>query len=396
VSVQNEYALVVETVDLDRLKPWSRNPRVGHAVDGIERSISSFGYINPIIVQKGTYRILAGHGRLKALKQGGARKVPVVVVDMTDDQANKYTVADNRLGDLSQWDLEVLAPIIHELSQQGASLADTGFESARVDDILRLSVADADLDHAAHMTAKLEEGIYSYNEGATFPSSNKWGIPDLREDMLCKEWPERIYTGEEAVDVSKTLYIWKERDYSRKPPGGFLGFYQDDYKFESLWENAVKGLDAMKKGKWQGVMSPDFSVWRDDPVIVQMWAIYKSRWCARFWQEAGIKIIPSINWSGLESHGCNYLGIPKGIPVASIQCRTTGGVHGKPIFGRALALAVDEIGPKVLILYGGAENFRWLSPMLPKGPEYVFIECMTGRRVRNYTHRKASVKRGAL
>lgn len=81
----------IEVVPIGKLKPWSKNPRIKHAVDGIANSIEHFGYLNPIIVQKKTYRILGGHGRLKALKRSKVKEVPVIVADISDRNASLYT-----------------------------------------------------------------------------------------------------------------------------------------------------------------------------------------------------------------------------------------------------------------------------------------------------------------
>lgn len=103
---------VVESVPLSKLKPWDQNPRKNHAVDAISASIERFGYLAPIIVQKGTYRILAGHGRFAALKKAKARNVPVIVAEISDQDAALFTIADNKIGSLSDWDFESLAVIL--------------------------------------------------------------------------------------------------------------------------------------------------------------------------------------------------------------------------------------------------------------------------------------------
>lgn len=70
-------APVIASFDLSLLKPWPGNPRRAHAVDDIARSIEAFGYAAPILIQKGTNRILAGHGRLEALKKLGVKEAAV-------------------------------------------------------------------------------------------------------------------------------------------------------------------------------------------------------------------------------------------------------------------------------------------------------------------------------
>jgi ParB/RepB/Spo0J family partition protein len=109
---------VIEMVALDRLRPWPRNPRKGHAVEKIARSIEAFGYAAPIVAQTGTYRILAGHGRLEALKALGVSEVPVVVLDVDDDRADLYTLADNKIAESAEWDFPVMADLLLEFDSR--------------------------------------------------------------------------------------------------------------------------------------------------------------------------------------------------------------------------------------------------------------------------------------
>lgn len=128
------------------LKPWDRNPRRGHAVDAIASSIETFGYLAPIIVQKDTLRVLAGHGRLAALKKRGVQAVPVIVADLTDAQATLYTIADNKLGEISAWDEELLAQLAKELEFADLNLGIAGFSEEELAELLRSIYEPAAVD----------------------------------------------------------------------------------------------------------------------------------------------------------------------------------------------------------------------------------------------------------
>lgn len=132
----------IETVAIEKLKPWGKNPRKEHAVEQIAKSMEAFGVLAPIIVQKGTYRILAGHGRLQAMRKLGVLETPVVVADLTDEQAAAYTVADNKLTELAEWDLPALAEILKDLEAQKFDVKLTGFDDTDLRQLARLSLAD--------------------------------------------------------------------------------------------------------------------------------------------------------------------------------------------------------------------------------------------------------------
>jgi len=63
--------------------------------------------------------ILAGHGRLAAAKKLKLKEVPVIqYTDLTEDQKKKYRLLDNRLADLSEYDLENLKLELQELNDE--------------------------------------------------------------------------------------------------------------------------------------------------------------------------------------------------------------------------------------------------------------------------------------
>ena len=88
---------------------YENNPRRNaKAVKPVANSLKKFGFLNPIIVNKDKV-ILAGHTRIKAARENGLEKVPVIVVDdMTDEQERAFRLTDNRIAELSSWDTERL------------------------------------------------------------------------------------------------------------------------------------------------------------------------------------------------------------------------------------------------------------------------------------------------
>ena len=123
---------------LDKLKPYEQNMRLHPQtqIDVIKRSIQEFGFINPIIV-KGDGEIVAGHGRLEAIKQLGFDKVPVLIVDyLTEDQARAYRIADNQIAMLGEWDEDMLRVEVAALSDSNYDLDLLGFDMGDLEDMI--------------------------------------------------------------------------------------------------------------------------------------------------------------------------------------------------------------------------------------------------------------------
>lgn len=127
----------IKHLDPKTLVPHPQNPRTGHAVDKILTSIKEFGFTNPILIQKGTNRIIAGHGRWKASLQGGVREIPAIEIEITDQKAKALMIADNRINQDSSWDKDILKSLVKELHGDGYDATLTGLN---FDDVLRMSV----------------------------------------------------------------------------------------------------------------------------------------------------------------------------------------------------------------------------------------------------------------
>jgi len=107
----------VQVVDLPLkdIRPYWRNPRKNDgAVDAVRRSIETYGYNQPIVVDAENV-IIAGHTRYKALQQLGVDTASCVVLDLDPAKAKEYRIADNKTNELSSWDYENLIPELREV-----------------------------------------------------------------------------------------------------------------------------------------------------------------------------------------------------------------------------------------------------------------------------------------
>lgn len=145
-----------EYVSIDRLKPAPDNPRINdHVVDRVVKSIESYGFGAPIVAQMdGT--ILAGHTRWKAGKKMKLEKVPCRFMDIEGDKARLYRIADNKLSELAEWDMEMLERELEELSgKYRLELNDMGFDEEELlehleqqkDDFRPLWDQSGEIDH---------------------------------------------------------------------------------------------------------------------------------------------------------------------------------------------------------------------------------------------------------
>jgi DNA modification methylase len=129
--------LKVEWLRISEIKPDPWNPRKHSArqIKQLTASIKTFGFLAPILTDRDN-KILAGHGRLLALQRLGRVEVPVIRAEhLTPEEARAYSIADNRLTELSTWDEQLLGEILRELSaiDLDFSLEVTGFSMGEID-----------------------------------------------------------------------------------------------------------------------------------------------------------------------------------------------------------------------------------------------------------------------
>ena len=109
--------LTVEYVNIDTIEPYEHNARKHGKKDleAIKKSIKEFGFNDPIGIWHD--QIVEGHGRLLAAKELGFDTVPIIRLDnLTDEQRRAYTLAHNKTAELSDWDFDVLAEELKEIS----------------------------------------------------------------------------------------------------------------------------------------------------------------------------------------------------------------------------------------------------------------------------------------
>lgn len=105
---------------------YENNPRKNdNAVEAVANSIRSFGFKVPIIIDKNNV-VICGHTRVKASKKLGMDEVPCVIADdLNEEQVKAFRLADNKVSELAEWDLDKLA---EELQFIDMDMLQFGFE----------------------------------------------------------------------------------------------------------------------------------------------------------------------------------------------------------------------------------------------------------------------------
>lgn len=132
----------------------------------------------------------------------------------------------------------------------------------------------------------------------------------------------------------------------------WVHFYEDDFLFERIWRNPEKYLEILKK--YNGVILPDFSVYRDMPFAMQIWNIYRSRAIGHWFQINGITVIPNIRYGDKRTYRICCDGIEKKCVIAVGSHGTIKHVTDREFFAEGLDRVVKRLEPVAIIVYGTA------------------------------------------
>lgn len=152
--------MLIEKKSTAKLLPADYNPRKnikpGDAeYEKLKRSIEQFGYVEPVIWNKVTGRVIGGHQRLKILIDMGIAEVECVVVELSEEKEKALNIALNKIS--GEWDKDKLALLISDLQGADFDVSLTGFDPAELDDLFKDSMKNGIHDDDFDVDAELKE-----------------------------------------------------------------------------------------------------------------------------------------------------------------------------------------------------------------------------------------------
>lgn len=129
--------------DIASLAPYEFNPRDNSgAIASVANSIKSFGFLIPVVVDRGDI-LVAGHTRVEAAKTLGLAEVPAIRAEhLTPEQINAFRLIDNKVAEIARWDFDMLAGEIQKLTDSGLDFTDYGWSREELDCLTDVVSAD--------------------------------------------------------------------------------------------------------------------------------------------------------------------------------------------------------------------------------------------------------------
>lgn len=408
--------IVVLPLDEALPDPQNTNDHPEENITAIMGSLIEFGQMIPIvlspnkIIRKGNgtreammrlrERVRAGDASAKGVNGETWETVECIISSVlsSNHKAAGFSITDNITSTLSKMNPEKTAKIIAAMKADGYDLEKkgVGIDSSRIQNILKSQwkpekeEAEKEPESESEMGLEASDDIYEMVDGVIFSSDNEWEIPNLDLDGMADESciPEQTWVHGMKLQPDM-LFVYKAdgKGFWPKVRRGVMCFYTEDVQFEEVWTQAVDIVKALKMADFKAIVAPDYSTYSNDPAAVQLYNIYRTRWTARYWQKAGIKIIPSLTLYSQRMAKYANVGIPRGTPVVATQAQTGFASKNKEQarkeFIRHINLAIEEIGMQHVIIYGSNHRSK-LEPYLPTGVQYHWFQSWKSLRTKVY------------
>ena len=315
--------LKVDYLPLDKIKPYAGNAKKHPAeqIEQIKDSIQQFGFADPIATWNG--EIVEGHGRYIAALELELDKVPVISLDeLTDEQRRAYTLVHNKLTMNTGFDVDLLGLELDAITE--IDMEQFGFDMEL-----------PDFDYDGYYGDERERTNNAYNLDLahnTTMTDDFWQMPVIKNDNFV---PERLI----GFNYAK----------SSKDKACGIHFFIDDYQFERTW-NAPE---------YDCILSPDFSLYMDMPMPMKIWNVYRSRQIGAYYQNKGIKVIPTISWAEENTFQFAFKGIEKGSVVAVSTVGVKEQATALEIWRAGMEAMIKEIEPSTILCYGGELDFDY-------------------------------------
>ena len=267
-----------------------------------------------------------------------------------------------------------------------------------VEDIPEDTDDDEDLPDSFQPNREQLAVVSTIDPNVIFDGLTHIGVPTFLPERICTpdKAPTKTYIGKE--DSRKHYYCYSQSDIHDGLKVGTIGFYVDDFKFDTVYNNPDDFLAWAMDIDPVALITPDFSSYTSWPLIKNLWALYRNRWVGRIWQEAGFDIIPTVqilDKSYKQSITYSLETLPRRCPTVAIECRN-GGSRDMSNVIEWIKTIVDVVKPDCFVLYGGEEKQKLIHGDIPKAfkagktsvkVDYRFLPLVV-------TEKKRSKKRG--
>lgn len=241
--------MIIEIKNTADLLPADYNPRKdlkpGDAeYEKLKRSLETFGYVEPVIWNKTTGRVVGGHQRLKVLMDMGMTEIHCVVVELSEEKEKALNVALNKIS--GEWDNDKLALLIADLQGEDFDVSLTGFEAAEIDALFKDTLKDGIKEDNFNVEEELKKPVIT-------KPGDVWTLG--RHRLICGD-STKAETFEILMNGVKANLVITDPPYNVNYEGSAGKIKNDNMEKDAFYAFL---LDAFKNA--ESIMADDASIY---------------------------------------------------------------------------------------------------------------------------------------
>lgn len=173
--------------------------------------------------------------------------------------------------------------------------------------------------------------------------------------------PEDIPQISQTTSVPKRLIAFSERKQCTPEHGDWVHFYEDDYRFRSIWQSPHRHLPRLRQ--FTGVITPDFSLYSNMPAAMKKWSTFRNYAIGAWLQREGVDVIANVRMSGTDSAFYTLAAAPRHSTLAlSLHGCISDPINRKEV-RQEIRWICDDRAPSALVVYGPASDDLLTYPL---------------------------------
>ena len=194
----------------------------------------------------------------------------------------------------------------------------------------------------------------------SFFGTDYWNIPKVKP----------------CIEVGTTEFIpFNCAKTDKHPENKGIHTFVDDYQINRVWNYPERYIELFKR--FNCVMSPDYSLYTNYPLALQLWNHYRKMWITAYMQEYGVNMIPVACWSTAESYSFCFDGMPENSIIAVSNVGCIKGDEQKYFFEQGYKVMETLLKPKQILFYGQPPEWVNLEKVKVIGKSHDRFESYT-------------------
>lgn len=181
-----------------------------------------------------------------------------------------------------------------------------------------------------------------------------YNLADIRPREWVSKWDMPIIYKEDFIPTDLIGFNYAKTNKNKNTG---IHFYLDDYQFERVWNEPKRYIKMLKE--YECILTPDFSLYLDMPLPMKLWNTYRNRYLGWFYQNEGIRVIPTLSWGEEKTLDFAFKGIEKGGTVSVSTIGVKRDKKALEIWEKGMQKAIEEIEPTKILVYGGEIDFDY-------------------------------------